>query len=200
MDLNPRSPDETGKRYGMLTVLGLAQRSGPRRGAMWRCICDCGNERSVFGTQLRRGTVNMSCGCQKNRHNVRHGLYRSQIYSRWKGMVKRCRNPNDTSYPNYGGRGIQVCDRWLSFENFLSDMGHPPPGMSLDRIDPNGDYEPNNCRWADASAQADNRRNSRPRIILILDRLRDSLPDHDMSPAEVVALLDALSTRLCGVR
>jgi hypothetical protein len=87
--------------------------------------------------------------------------YRGKVtsaYSRWVSMLQRCFNPNHKDYRYYGGRGITVCERWLDFVNFLADMGEPPPGLSLDRINVNGDYEPGNCRWATASEQVRNRR------------------------------------------
>lgn len=87
----------------------------------------------------------------------RHGYSRTKIYRLWKAMKKRCLTESDRGYPIYGGRGVTVCDRWLLFTNFLADMGLPPaPGYSLDRIDPDGDYCPENCRWADTTTQARN--------------------------------------------
>src|SRR5262249_12976978 len=89
---------------------------------------------------------------------VHHGLSRSRAYKCWEHMKQRCFNPHTDSYPDYGGRGITICARWLRFENFYVDMGDPPPGMSLDRINPNGNYTPENCRWASWSVQNFNRR------------------------------------------
>jgi hypothetical protein len=90
---------------------------------------------------------------------VRHGLWRTPTYNSWANMITRCTNENHSTWPEYGGRGITICDRWRnSFENFLADMGERPEGTSLDRIDPEGNYEPGNCRWASKSAQNHNRR------------------------------------------
>jgi len=100
----------------------------------------------------------------KKRHNTtpKHRLSRSRVYEIWAGMLKRCDEPKHASYKYYGGRGISVCDRWRTFENFLADMGHPPDGTSLDRIDNDGNYEPTNCRWATAAVQAKNKRPRSP--------------------------------------
>jgi len=82
----------------------------------------------------------------------------TKIYRIWAGMLRRCRNPNDAAFHDYGGRGIRITERWRKFENFYADMGEPPPGLSLDRINNDGNYEPSNCRWATQSEQVNNRR------------------------------------------
>lgn len=94
---------------------------------------------------------------------TRHGLTGSPTYNTWASMKQRCLNPNSPKYRLYGGRGITICDRWLKFENFLADMGERPPGLTLDRIDNDGDYEPGNCRWATSTQQIANRRPQSPR-------------------------------------
>jgi hypothetical protein len=150
--------DLTGKRFGRLVVLALhAEKS--RFG--WVCRCDCGGERIVRGSDLIRG-MSKSCNCLRKemfaKRSTKHGLCRSRAYQSWKGMKARCFNPRDRAYPDYGGRGITVCERWLIFENFYADMGERPPGMSLDRINNDGNYEPGNCRWATVAEQLANRR------------------------------------------
>jgi hypothetical protein len=105
-----------------------------------------------------------SCGCLRNevtvQRSTKHGHTGTSIYWTWGDMVGRCTNPKHKRYADYGGRGITVCDRWRDFANFLADMGERPPGMELDRIDNDRGYEPGNCRWADRSTQAKNRRPS----------------------------------------
>jgi hypothetical protein len=153
--------DRVGHRFGRLLVTGPAPSAGTR--ARWACRCDCGKAVDVLAWSLACG-MTRSCGClhlqivrQKGR-NARHGLTRSPVHNAWVEMRKRCA---DLEHPNYGARGIKVCDRWAAFENFLADMGHPPAGCELDRIDVNGDYEPGNCRWIDLVGQARNKRSNR---------------------------------------
>lgn len=129
----------------------------------WLCRCECGREAHVVGSTLKNGS-SKECGCSKRRSDTRpkfrHGMTRTPTYESWQAMLRRCTQPKNVRYLQYGGRGIAVCDRWRVFDNFLTDMGVRPDGMTLDRIDPNGNYEPSNCRWATASTQ---RTNQRPR-------------------------------------
>lgn len=153
--------DLIGKRFGRWTVLAYV---GGRDRA-WSCVCDCGARVVVRGASLRKGQ-SRSCGClQRERASARkiHGLWGTPEYNSWVAMMRRCFNPHATGFEDYGGRGITVCEEWHSIAAWFADMGPRPPGCSLDRIDPNGNYEPGNCRWADAKQQSQNRRPRRAR-------------------------------------
>lgn len=155
--------DLSGKRFGLWTVRTL---SSNQNGVLyWRCKCDCGTEKDVFGGDLKRGG-SLSCGCQlsalRTKRQTTHNMSRHPIYRSWLYMRDRCQNPNNTMFHLYGGRGIRVFPAWESFEKFNNDVGKEwKPRLSLDRIDTNGNYEPGNVRWATPKEQAQNRRTNR---------------------------------------
>lgn len=133
--------------------------------SMCHCKCDCGTVRIVSGASLRRGHSE-SCGClardktalRSTKHGAAVHTRRTREYRTWLNMRDRCRNENNPGYINYGGRGIIVCSRWDSFSNFFSDMGRCPPGLTIDRINNDGNYEPSNCHWATSKEQSNNQR------------------------------------------
>lgn len=162
--------DLSGRRFGRLSVLclhgkkpnGYHANGTPLYKLTWLCQCDCGTTAVVNGKELRNGE-SRSCGCLKAEElgdrSRTHGMTRQREYRSWQAMKERCHNPSHWKYKDYGGRGIAVCNRWLnSFENFYEDMGKCPARFTLDRINIDGNYEPSNCRWADAVTQAKNRR------------------------------------------
>ena len=155
--------DLTGQVFGRWTARRFSHSN--RQTSYWLCRCECGTEKTVRAGQLKNGTSS-SCGCLAREVNAirmtTHGLSRHPLRAVYQAMKSRCYSPSDLAYPAYGGRGIYVCDRWLeSFANFLADMGERPPGMSLDRIDVNGPYAPENCRWATEEQQHNNMQQTR---------------------------------------
>lgn len=164
--------DMTGIRVGRLVVSERAPVTLGGRVA-WICECDCGGRLVTTGKNLRDGKTS-SCGClrrEKSAEALRthgHGSSRkgrSPTFVSWANMIQRCTDPMATSFKRYGAIGVVVCCRWRTFEHFLADMGERPPGTSLDRINPHGNYEPGNCRWADAKTQANNTRKKREKAV-----------------------------------
>lgn len=150
----------SGLRFGRWTLV----EPSPRRGTntAWTCLCDCGTQRSgVLSYNLTSGK-STSCGCLTVERTVRaltkHQMCGSREYASWSAMKQRCLNPKHPDFHYYGGRGITVCERWMDFNNFYSDMGPRPLQRTLDRKNTNGNYEPNNCRWATDVEQQGNHR------------------------------------------
>lgn len=167
MNVMPKFIDLMEKKFGRLKVIGRAKNSN-QNGARWLCECNCGEKKIVLGSSLRGG-ITKSCGClsiertikRSTKHGHREANKETQIYKTWRNMRQRCTNPNNKYYPNYGGRGIQVCKRWLKFENFNGDMGKGwKPVLQIDRIDNNGNYCKSNCRWATKKQQMRNMRSN----------------------------------------
>ena len=167
-----RLNDLTGKRFGRLTVIERAENLPNRTNAMWHCVCDCGTEKNCRGAHLTREKI-LSCGCQGRENSIKaklkHGDTQgehSRLYGVWCNMKNRCYNKNVRSYENYGARGITVCDEWQnSFENFKAwaiengyDYEKPSKYQQIERINNDGDYEPDNCTFATAKQQANNKR------------------------------------------
>lgn len=158
--------DITGKRYGRLTVKRLIGKTS-YRDTLWECECDCGNKVVVKKGNLLSGNTK-SCGCLREENITKHGGCNSRLYRVWQAMKHRCLNPKDAEYHNYGGRGITVCNEWLDFKNFydwsiLNGFNeYASKGEStIDRINVNDGYKPENCRWVDMKTQSNNRRNNR---------------------------------------
>lgn len=167
---NPHTPDMVGVRHGRL--VGIKRLENDKRGsAIWLWQCDCGQQASIAGGAVRKGNTK-SCGClnkemiqQVGYKNRTHGMYGTRSYRSWSHMLGRCKNPTDSSFDNYGARGIKVCKRWEKFENFINDMGECPPRLTIERINNEKGYYKDNCRWA---PKKDQNRNTRANRIFTL--------------------------------
>lgn len=206
-----KTEDLTDQKFGRLTAIGGYDRSTGI--TYWDFQCECGTVKSIPARSVKSGRIS-SCGCLKSdamrERKTSHGMSNYPVYAVWSAMIARCTNPNSVSYMDYGGRGIKVCDRWLDFQNFFTDMGECPKGMSIDRKDVNGDYEPGNCRWATRHEQNMNRRNTMyveygGERVALFDLAKSNGVDYDLLRGRYyrgwpldVALTAPVGTRLRG--
>lgn len=156
---NTKKINMIGKKFGRLTVLSECEKRAKNGKIIYKCRCDCGNITDVIGDNLRRGNT-MSCGCLHSEVTKTHGLRDCKLYNVWDNAKRRCYNKNNKRYKNYGARGIKICDEWKdnfqSFYDWSMSRGYKQ-GLTLDRIDVNGNYEPSNCRWITNEEQQNNR-------------------------------------------
>ena len=163
----PRFKDRTGIVVGRLTIAGLSEmrKIGKSWRSFWKCVCSCGKEVVLQGSNLASGNTR-SCGCLREEtrkfNTWKHGKTRTKIHSTWMNMIRRCHDENNPAFKDYGGRGITVCERWRnSFENFFADMGEPTTiKHTLDREDNDAGYSKSNCRWATSKQQSRNSRHN----------------------------------------
>lgn len=163
----PIAIDLTGQKFGRLEALNIVRRGSQR---MWRCRCDCGNELAYPAGRLRVGDIK-SCGCLRTERIIRighqnrtHGMSKTRLANIFGGMLKRCYNPNQKDYSGYGGKGVRICSSWLEdrscFYQWALKNGYEDH-LTIDRIDPAGNYEPENCRWITLSENASRARRAR---------------------------------------
>lgn len=157
----PNAKDLTGHIFGKLTV--VKQTNNKNKNRCWICSCECGNVTTVVSRDLLSGHT-ASCGCLRHyiKHSVNNGMYYKNIYAIWNGMRNRCNNVKSKAFKHYGGRGIKICSEWDYFNSFYewAINNKYSPGLSIERIDVNGNYEPSNCVWIPIKEQAKNRRNT----------------------------------------
>ncbi|OMC99153.1 hypothetical protein MKX34_26575 [Paenibacillus sp. FSL R5-0636] len=167
--------DLTGRKYGRLLVIGISEKRS--KSTKWICKCDCGKEKAVIDYNLKSGHTK-SCGCLRREtaklSNTTHGLSKTRFYQCWRDMIDRTTREENSAYENYGGRGISVCEKWKIFEGFMNDMhesylayaeANGEQNTTIDRIDPNGNYYFDNCRWATPKVQSLNRRNNKKYMV-----------------------------------
>jgi hypothetical protein len=181
--------DMIGRKYGSIEVMAYSHKS-TSGSHYWLCKCACGNEKLVQKSNLESGRTK-SCGCEKgeriSQRRLTHGLTRTRVHTIWTDMKQRCLNPNAPDYPRYGGRGIKLCQAWHSFDYFYEDMGEPPEGTTLNRINNDGDYEPGNCEWAAAEIQQNNRRTSRRILHMGFDWTLAQWSRYSGTPARIIS-------------
>lgn len=170
--------DLTGQKFNKWTVLERAENSASRNRVMWLCRCDCGVERVVVRHSLTAG-ISKSCGCHSREVTrallTTHGMTKTPLFSIWKGMRTRCHNPNSKAWPDYGGRGIGICERWDKFALFYEDMFPSySEGMTIERINNEIGYQPDNCKWVPKSEQSKNRRS-----VIYIDTLQGRMSISD---------------------
>lgn len=170
-----------GETFGKITIISYEGKDH-KGNTYWNCVCSCGNKMTIRGECVKSGRT-VSCGKGKcspkhkepeNRKATGKTSPHNYTYRSWNSMMKRCYSRNSNRFHSHGGRGIVVCDRWHTFSNFVEDMGERPQGLSIDRINNNGNYEPGNCRWATPKEQA---RNTRRSIMIEYDGQTKSLPE-----------------------
>lgn len=153
--------DITGKKFNKLTVIKFDKEKSNNKNKYWICKCDCGNIKSIEGNKIKNGLVK-GCGCLRGKNNIKYSIQNKKLYKLWWHIINRCNNKKDISYKNYGGRGIKVCDEWLEYDNFAiwCLKNNYKEGLEIDRINNNGNYEPDNCRFVTRLENSRNKRNS----------------------------------------